>query len=52
MYLYIEGKSVKLIEDEMENFNKLCRFLYKKNVPTVDETTKINLKARAYTIAE
>ena len=52
MLLYIEGKSVKLIEDEMENFNKLCKFLHQKNVPTTDETTKINLKGRAYTIAE
>ena len=52
MSLYIGGKPLKLIEDEMENFDKLCRFLYKANVPTADELTKTNLRGRAYTGVE
>ncbi|WP_026518611.1 hypothetical protein [Butyrivibrio sp. MC2021] len=40
MKINVKGESIKVIEDEMENFEQLCLFLEEKNVPTTDEETK------------
>ncbi len=50
MKIFVGGKSVKVIEDEMENFDKLCNYLYEKDVPTTDEETRKLLHSRSLKI--
>lgn len=47
MRLFAKGEGIKLIEDEMENFDMLCSYLLAKDVPAFSKETKINLSIHA-----